>query len=173
MRIPVGPAIILLLFFCFQTTAQEINVRANLSVHAITDFENGFIGGGLGVEGALSRHWSVGADVSWASNSDLSIFNFNPTVRFYFGRALQGFYLGLGGNINKLSRDIGPVGYPIQITRGSPVVVGGPEASLGVQARINNRITMGIKTGLTLFTDIDLDENVGFNLNFTVGALLF
>lgn len=153
--------------------AQDMTIRANLSSHTITDLDEGFIGGGIGLESTVGLHWSLGADVSWASNNDLAIFNFNPTVRYYFNRGLQGFYLGLGANINRLARDEGPIGFPISLERGSPVLVGGPEFSLGVQVRIQNVLTMGVKAGMTYFTDIDLDENAGFNINFTVGALLF
>ncbi|MDX1408143.1 MAG: DUF3575 domain-containing protein, partial [Saprospiraceae bacterium] len=105
---------VLLLFgFCITmiplSNAQEMTIRANLSAHTITDLDEGFVGGGLGLESTIGQHWSLGMDISWASSNDLSLFNFNPTVRYYFNRGLQGFYFGLGANLDRLSREEGPV----------------------------------------------------------------
>lgn len=165
--------VLFLLGLSMQSYSQDLSVRGNVTVNAISDFESGFVGGGLGVEGTVGRHWSVGTDVSWAKRENLKVFNFNPSIRFYFNRGLRGLFLGVGANVLNLKSEVGPIGYPIEISRGQEVLIGGPEASLGLQTRIDNRITMGFKAGLSAFTDIDLDETVGFNMNFTVGVLLF
>ena len=162
----------MLLIFSQSADAQSIAVRANFSVNTITDFDEGFLGGGIGVEGIVGRKWSVGSDFSWAKSEDISLFHFNPAIRYYFRRSLQGFFLGIGGTAYQFKRDNDvPIGYPLELSRGSTAIVGGPEFQFGMQARLQETVTMGVKVGVVGFMDTDLDENAGLNVQFTVGWL--
>ena len=164
--------ICILFFICGGTPllGQDIAIKANLSINSITDFNEDFLGGGVGLEGAVGRKWTVGADLSWASSDDHKLFYFNPAARFYFNRAMQGFFIGVGASVHRLKTESGlPVGFPIPLDRGSEAVIGGPEFQLGLQTEVRENFTLGVKAGIAAMADAELNEVAAFNLNFTAG----
>ncbi len=147
---------LIFLLLSFSAKSQSLVVQGVGSFNLLYEFETGFLGGGLGIEGKMGRFFSLGIDGTYGVSDDLRLFNLSPSVKFYPAASLKGFFVGAGFGIFQLSsRDDKPIGFPLEDEQASSDTIFGPKVFIGFQTLVKDKITIGFETGLGALPQTD------------------
>lgn len=141
------------LFACFlfsfsSLSSQSIVIKANGSFSSISEVEASFISPGFSIEGKSGRHFSIGMDFGATSNGTYKMVHFTPSFKYYVGRSLRGFYVGLGLDAFQLKRkNGGPIGYPFDNDHEESAIAAGPQVMIGAQTLIDDTFAIGFQLG--------------------------
>lgn len=141
---------------CFALQAQESEKRAQVRVHysALAPVEwgtdHGYMGGGLGISGAMGKHWTINADFTWYGRDitsgdgyiDRNIVDTRASVDFYFSRAYKGFFIGGVLGYTQINEDL--VGTSTSLPAPDQLVPLGFQ--LGFNTSLNKNFDLNIRT---------------------------
>ena len=152
------------------SASPSIAVKAVSALNLISDFDEAFLGFGLGAEARLGNKFTIGANMTFGGDDRLNFTMVHPNVRFYPSQAFKGFFLKAGfgyAKFNSKEENL-PIGPPISITRGASAGLMTVEAGLGLNTLVKEHWMIGFSFALTGSLDGDI-EDAGIHSNISIG----
>lgn len=118
---------------------------------------------GLGLEAAVSNHFTLGGDLGFASSGDYGFTFVDAVLKYYPFKRHRPFYLYAGpGFFNVSATDDRPaLGRPFDTDRGDRVGIFNFSFGLGASTFVKDNIYLGFYMGIGAVADQDLESDYG------------